>query len=109
MRIRPYLLLVVPTAFFWLGISMNSIAIAANHSQMPVEWMGGCGTYPEDHDIVHSCMTPQSRLKILSDWIQLGRTMTSPGDLLIELHDDLFAPCLWAWVALMLNRLGFFK
>lgn len=109
-KISPLSLLLVPLLLIYLGSTLNVVAVAANQSQMPVLWPGGCQNYPiHDGDSWHVCMTKDSHLKVFGDWIILGKQAESPGDALIDLGGALQYPLAAAWLALVLNEKGWFK
>ena len=86
---------------------MNQLALAANHGQMAVLWPGGCDSFPNSDDTDHVCMTSETRLKFLCDWIELHEEVESPGDLLILLGALLVRPLFWMWAGLSLWRLDY--
>ena len=61
---------------------MNQIAMAANHNLMPV-FYAGCTAGEIDSEGIHVCAGPQTRLKFLTDWINLHSSIDSPGDICI--------------------------
>jgi uncharacterized radical SAM superfamily protein len=87
-----------PVIIFALGFGLNALVMAANQNQMPVLIPGGCRE--PITDIIHTCMTPATRLKFLADWIVLTKidAIASPGDLLLwfsmKIRD--IAQILWA-------------
>ena len=110
MKIPTWTLLLVPIFLIYLGITLNVTVLAANDSQMPVLWPGGCQNYPiHDGDQTHVCLTKDSHLRILCDWIIVGTHAESPGDVLQDLGDALQYPFAAAWLALALNDKGWFK
>ena len=108
-RIPIWTLLVIPPFLFWAGVMMNKVAMVANNQQMPVMWQGGCNNYPHDTDTKHACMTENSRLKILGDWIDFGDDYQSPGDQVIDFANLILHPCFIAWCTLVLADRGWFK
>lgn len=56
-------------------------------------------------DDIHSIMGHNSNLKGLADWINLGDAIYSPGDLLLELGEWLFAFTPLMWLVLILCKL----
>lgn len=73
-----------------LGTLLNRLAIAQNSGKMPVfpslsYWTGYVkpGTFDAVHDI-HVLGSAGTNLKFLTDYIDLGYSILSPGDLLIH-------------------------
>jgi hypothetical protein len=87
-----------------MGVSMNVLVLAANHTQMPVYWPGTHCTDREQMgvDLFHTCADEKVRLKILSDWIAWGDSLISPGDVLINAYEMFFTPAFAVWIALLL-------
>ena len=84
---------------FGLGLTLNAIVCGVNGSSMPVQvpigFDGGNGTgCPIDpQDWIHHCMTAQTHLKILADWIAIrGVGIASIGDLFEWAGDALQIP-----------------
>lgn len=101
-----------PSLLFALGYLLNFLVMAANHGQMPVLFPGGgCG--PEgffSEDLVHVCMTAQSHLRFLADWIAMienGRlhSMMSPGDFLEMAGQISFLPSLWISLGVIAKKI----
>lgn len=101
-----------PSLLFALGYLMNALVMAANHGQMPVLFPGGgCG--PDgffSEDLVHVCMTAQSHLKFLADWIAMVedghlRAMLSPGDFLEMAGTVSFFPSLWIAMGAVIEKI----
>lgn len=107
LKIPYWYLLLGPTLLFYLGIGVNAVVMGRNHGQMPVLWPGGCLAKSNwMGDYLHSCMTAKSRLKFLSDWINLlgmNIGVASPGDLVLWLGYYTKAKAFWAWVALVIR------
>ena len=102
-------LVVVPCVLFAFGFLSNAIVMAANGGQMPVLWPGGCFDYASREaiglpDRIHTCMTSVTNLKFLADWVVInGLGIASPGDFLEWASDYIWAPCMIAWLTLMLR------
>lgn len=95
-------LLWVPSLFLVLGYSFNAIVMGVNGGQMPVQWPGGCANGMQV-DGAHVCMTAQTHLKFLGDWIVQHDGVASPGDFFLwaYYYTRLFA--ITAWVTLLIN------
>jgi hypothetical protein len=103
-------LIVLPAALFLLGALMNQAVILANHGHMPVSWPGGCSMYPDqdpDVDPIHVCMTKDSHLRILADWLKDDSGIQSPGDWLMDIANAFFTPFLILWI--ILTTIDFIK
>ena len=116
MKIPYWTLAAIPALSFGIGFTMNAIAVAVNGGQMPVQFPGGCDVMETVlaargvTDIIHSCMTSDTHLKFLCDWILIrGVGVASPGDLLEWLSDAVATPFYSAFIALILNDYGWFK
>ena len=107
MKLRKWTLVTVPMMLIVFGAALNQAAVVANHGQMPVLWPGGCDNFPNTDDTDHVCMTPETRLKFLCDWIELHGAVESPGDVFILLGMVLLHPLFWMWVGLVLRRLDY--
>lgn len=84
---------------------MNLIAMAANHGTMPVLWPAGCALW--DSDVLHSCMTKDSHLKWMSDWLVLkGLGVASLGDILVLWSEYIKIPFLYVWIVLVIKELN---
>jgi hypothetical protein len=105
MRI-PYLkFLALPSLFYFLGAATNSIVMGVNDGMMPVQWPGGCGqVFDGIKDQYHTCLTHQTHLKVLADWIVINAGVASPGDMFIYLGDWLWHPFLYGWIGMVLVR-----
>ena len=97
-------LLWVPAGAYALGYIMNSVVMAANGGQMPVLVPGGCTEATSFGTYIHTCMTNESRLKFLSDWVVMQQGVASPGDFLLWFSEPLFVPGMSAWVALVVRK-----
>jgi len=107
-------LVILPAALFALGAICNQVAIRCNKGQMPVSWPGGCATYPDpkkDPDVrpdpVHKCMTKDSHVKFLSDWLTDSQGVASPGDWMMDAAEPFFRPFLLLWC--FLTTVNFIK
>lgn len=100
----PYLsLLIGPTLLFGIGFALNAIVMAVNGGPMPVHFTG-CMNMLDPQDMLHSCMTSATHLKILADWIVIkGLGIASPGDLLEWASDITTMPGLIAWVTMIIR------
>lgn len=105
-RIPHPLWLFGPTLMYVIGAAMNYIVCAFNHGQMPVQYPGGCdGVFATaTADPFHSCLDAHSRLRVLTDWIQGGTSIYSPGDLLILGGLSIFWVCLVVWIVLRIEE-----
>jgi len=81
--------MVIATFCLWLGSYLNKVAIVANGGYMPVfpsltYWTGY--VKPEFiQDGIHILGNAYTYLIPLTDWIDLGYTILSPGDILVRL------------------------
>lgn len=108
MQIRiPYIwLLIAPALLFALGFLSNAIVLGANHGYMPVQGAVECTqkSASDSDDVIHTCMTQKSRLKILADWIYWpGEGTASPGDFLEMAGQYAFYPCLFVWLGFIVR------
>lgn len=98
-------LLLGPSFTGLVGAFLNQVALVANNGQMPVLFPGGCDKFPDrDGDLIHTCMTHASHLKVLSDWINLHVSIMSLGDLLLLAGESTFWYFLVAWGVVMIKR-----
>jgi len=95
--------LLIPSLIYGIGWTLNAVVIAINHG-MPVLAYGAltCDTAVFDK-AVHICMTPQTRLRFLADWIYTMGLMASPGDYLEWLGERLLWPSFIIWAVLMIR------
>jgi len=93
-------LIVVPVVIDYFGAFLNQLVIATNRGTFPV--LAPNCTIKTSFMEVHTCMTPDSHLKFLADWISLGNIVASPGDLLLWLADAIQGPCFYVWLAVIL-------
>ena len=109
MKIPRWTLVTVPALAFGIGFAMNAIVMAVNGGQMPV-LVPGCtpDLIDEAAPAIHSCMEQTARLSFLADWIFIRhiRAVASPGDFLEWFAQVTAAPCLIAWCALVLHKIG---
>lgn len=98
-------LILLPFALYYLGATLNILAVTANYGVMPfvlpASWEPmSPGTIADPRHIVwHSGV----HLSLLCDWIQWYRgNVCSPGDLLLWLGDWLQPYGLGAWVGVNL-------
>lgn len=105
MKIPYWQFLLGPALLFAFGFLLNAVAIAANGGQMPVLFPGGCSHMPDD--VIHSCMTHATHLKVLCDWILLRDIgIASIGDFLEWGAGFAFIPSLVAWMVLVIKKLN---
>lgn len=83
----------------FLGSALNRLVVAANGGFMPVLIPGGCPTADGILDAIHSCLTPTSHLKILTDWLVYRNEISSIGDWFLDAGYFLNMPFLFAWIA----------
>lgn len=92
----PYkLFLLGPAATFIAGALLNKIAIGVNNGAMPVQ-MKDCSI----SETYHVCMTIDTHLKFLCDWILMnhGSIVASPGDILVWTGNDCFLWGILIWI-----------
>lgn len=100
-------LLLGPMLMFGLGFAMNAIVCGVNGASMPVlvpssMTVNGCPIDPEDW--IHHCMTAQTHLKILADWIAINHLgIASPGDLLEWASEATSVPAFFLWIGCILK------
>ena len=95
--LSPYLLVV-------LGSIMNQVAVSVNGGQMPVLFpLHNCSLLGPD-DPAHSCMTTATHLKFLCDWILGSQSVSSIGDFLLEVGNDIKTPSLIVWLCLVVKQ-----
>lgn len=109
MRLIPrWWLLAVPVLLWCLGATANAVVVGLNHGLMPALWGYDCDYLKQvlwaRQDFVHTCMTPQTRLNFLADWIREVDGWASPGDLLIDLFELLWLPMFSVWATLMVTE-----
>src|SRR5258708_749772 len=106
------ILLAGPQVLFYTGFASNALVMAANGGQMPVLVPGGCtdsdvdrwhGEVQREGMQVHTCMTPETHLKVLGDWIVLrGRGIMSLGDALLWASELSSTPLYWmSWMYIL--------
>ena len=101
-KIPYWYLLLGPTLLFAIGFALNAIVMALNGGPMPVHYTA-CAKMLDPEDMLHSCMTSATHLKILADWIVIKSLgIASPGDMLEWASDILTKPGLIAWVTLII-------
>ena len=105
MKKIPYAwLLLGPYALYALGFLLNGIVVFVNGHHMPVLMPGGnCSAHLDPDDLAHSCMTAQTHLKFLADWIVSGGGVSSIGDLLMYIWEATYVPTLIAWTVLVVR------
>ena len=111
MKFPFWYLIVLPTALFVIGFALNTLVMTANDNQMPVYAPGGCQTVFAqsmlfvDSDYLHVCMTPDTHLKVLADYIIVRDVgIYSPGDFLEETFLHTWDYALIAWIVLILKK-----
>jgi hypothetical protein len=103
MKIPYWWVLLIPYALVALGMAMNETALYANGGHMPVLFPGGaCVADPDD--IVHSCMTHATHLKILCDWIVSSHAVSSLGDHLQDFGSEMETASIVAWAGLIFHK-----
>lgn len=113
----PYpILLLGPSLFFFLGLSLNAIVVAANRHTMPV-LTSNCeesmARWESVGDPIHACMTPQTHLKFLADWFYIPTVGTaSIGDGFETVYEYGEWPAWFLWIGLVIadynkDRLGY--
>lgn len=77
---------------YGLGYVLNSLVLFFNGQRMPVS-DPHCVADPTvlDQDPMHVCMVASTHLKILCDWLHVGHTIYSVGDLGLYLGGALVA------------------
>lgn len=102
----PYWYLLLPFLCGYLGSACNIAALAANNQRMPVYYDTCTPELLNDTDLLHTCLTKETRLKPLTDWIRIPHEgWISIGDLFIDIYDSFRFPCLAIWMALILRGL----
>lgn len=102
-------LLLGPSLAYALGFALNAIVCGVNGSSMPVQIpdavmaaAGGCPIDPSDW--IRHCMTAQSHLKILADWIAIrGVGIASLGDFLEWGGEAALVPAFFMWLACVIK------
>jgi hypothetical protein len=91
LRHRLYARAIVGTGMTLLGTAMNRLVIAANGGRMPVyptlSRLTGYfdpGALESGFDSAHALMNGNTPLRLLGDYIDVGFSIMSPGDLLIH-------------------------
>lgn len=90
LRYGLYLPAMIGSGMILLGTLLNKLVIAANNGYMPVfptisKWTGYYEESPlGNYDLVHYTGNGEAKLKFLSDYIDIGYCVLSPGDLLIH-------------------------
>jgi Family of unknown function (DUF5317) len=112
-------LLVGPAILYALGFVSNAAVMAVNGGQMPVQWPGGCSEevrkqFSVEQLIegmeVHSCMTKDTKLRWLADWIVIRHAgVASPGDFLEWGGDYAQVPCWFLLAAFLFKDRAFHK
>lgn len=105
MKLKSWLLIVVPLTLYFTGITMNMVVMAANQNMMPV-LVKDCDVESMESDHIHTCYTKDTKFKALSDWLYVRRwdAYASPGDIVLILGDILMYPCFFGWVFLNAYR-----
>jgi hypothetical protein len=101
----PYLwVLATPFLLFALGAACNISAKRANDDLMPVH--GHCWMIPS-FDSTHSCETPETRLKLLDDRIEIEPIgIYSIGDVFLWLREEFGFVLIALWLGLLVNKRG---
>jgi hypothetical protein len=129
MKIPYWKIIAIPLLLIFSGAASNQAVLVANWGKFPVmvnhrveQKLKARNAVPDfsifrtavpqnkkaDTDLmiddIHCVMTPQSRLKVLADWINLQTDIMSPGDLLIMLGEFLWQFALIAWIVLVIKK-----
>jgi uncharacterized protein DUF5317 len=102
----PYLYLLAAPALLWFfGYMLNAVAIGCNGGFMPVQgWTECVGHAAEERgDTMHTCMTPQTHLKILCDWVYSPAGTASIGDGFEVAGEYSLYPCLFLWLGFVVR------
>lgn len=105
-KIPYWYLLAGPTLMWTIGHAMNLLVCAANHGAMPVLYPPAIACPAlNPRDWIHQCMTSQSHLKILGDWLAMREWngMYSLGDILEIVGQQITLPGLIAWATCMIK------
>src|SRR5208283_511837 len=106
-RRTAYLILaLLPVCCLYFGLFLNNMVLIRNNNQMPVYMPGGCEpgllAHPDNEvaeifgvsvkvDRIHVCMTKDSKVKWLADWIYWHddheENIMSPGNLFLFFYD----------------------
>jgi hypothetical protein len=85
-KILTIILSPLATSFFylWFGVKLNNIVITANNGLFPVFpfWYRDIII----NDGIHILGNEVTKLKFLSDWIDIGWNIYSPGDVIMSLY-----------------------
>jgi hypothetical protein len=100
LRIPYWQFLLLPTLAFFLGATLNQIAMVFNGGAMPV-LVHSC---PADGlDWLHTCWDSHTHLKFLTDWINLHTMIASVGDMLLWAGQASQDICWIIWAVLIIN------
>lgn len=99
---RPWLIWFLPVTVLVIGVWMNAVVCAANGGYMPVRIPGGCVASDEDWN--HICMTAQTHLNFLGDWMTRNGGIGSPGDFLQDVAGDLKIPVFLAYISSLIHK-----
>jgi Family of unknown function (DUF5317) len=112
-RIPYWWFLLGPILLWALGFTSNAIVMSANNGQMPVLVPGGCteeireslaGEQMAEGLAVHTCMTKDSQLIFLADWIVIRHMgVVSLGDLCEWGAEMVFWPFMFLWAFAMIS------
>lgn len=95
-------ILFLPILAAYSGEILNAIVCYVNGGAMPVRVPGGC---PDNMNWNHICMTAQTHLNWLGDWITQNGGIESPGDMLQDIAGELRLPCAIVWAGDLLYSL----
>jgi hypothetical protein len=101
----------IPLLLWAFGAGLNQIAINANHDSMPIVFnasnfkdfidvKNGYPVFAQGEiftDSQHSIMNPNSRFKILCDWIDFVDVKYSIGDVILFAGEDLGKVIPYVW------------
>jgi hypothetical protein len=103
LKVPYWYLLAVPVMLFVSGFFMNKIAMASNGGAMPV-LIYKCSADDMEGDRRHICMTHDTHVKILCDWINVQGGIESLGDILLDGSEYTFWPFVFGWLVLIIKR-----
>jgi Family of unknown function (DUF5317) len=112
MKLPAWTLILLPTLILYIGVSLNKVVMAVNHGKMPV-MLEPCDEKmfaEEEPFVTHRCMTRDTHLNFLGDWIVLRNVgIESLGDVLMDVGALGLSPCFWIWIGFVLDDKGYFR